>query len=85
MVSAMEQADVEPVVIEDLVKFGEDRGIRKGERRALRATLRRVLTLRKLELSAEQERQIKTCTDLEALRRWLDQAIFAESAAEALR
>jgi hypothetical protein len=82
MVSAMEQADLEPVVIEDLVKFGEDRGLRKGELRADRSALRRVLALRKLELSAEQEQQIKTCTDLPTLRRWLDQAIFAESAVE---
>ncbi|MCC6556005.1 MAG: hypothetical protein IT372_23840 [Polyangiaceae bacterium] len=97
MVSAMEQVNLEPVVIEDLVKFGEDRGLKKGlkrglkkgelrgELRAERSTLRRVLALRELELSAEQEQQIKTCTDLATLRRWHDQAIFAESAAEALR
>jgi hypothetical protein len=89
MVSAMEQVNLEPVIIEDLVKFGEDRGLKKGlkrgELRADRSTLCRVLVLRKLELSAEQEHQIAACTDLETLRRWLDQAIFAESAAEALR
>jgi hypothetical protein len=81
------------VIIEDLVKFGEDRSLKKGlkrgekrgELRADRSTLRRVLALRKLELSAEQEQQIAACADLETLRRWLDQAIFAESAAEALR
>jgi hypothetical protein len=97
MVSAMEQVNPEPVVIEDLVKFGEDRGLKKGlkrgekrgekkgELRADRSTLRRVLALRTLELSAEQERQIDACTEIETLRRWLDQAIFAETAAEALR
>ena len=46
--------------------------------------LRRVLALRKLSPSPEEERRIDACTDLATLRRWLDQAIFAESAAEAL-
>jgi len=89
MVSAMDQVNLEPVIIEDLVKFGEDRGLKKGRKqgglRADRSSLRRVLTLRKLELSAEQEHQIATCKHLETLQRWHDQAIFAQSAAEALR
>jgi hypothetical protein len=93
MVRAMEQANLEPVVIEDLVRFGEDRGekkglkkgMKKGRRAEERGTLRRVLALRKLALSAEQEQQIDACADLATLRRWHDQAIFAESAAEALR
>jgi hypothetical protein len=85
----MEQASLEPVVIEDLVKFGEDRGLKKGvkqgRRQEARATLRRVLGLRKLTLTAQQEQQIDTCTDLATLHQWHDQAIFAESAADALR
>jgi hypothetical protein len=93
MVDAMEHASLEPVVIEDLVKFGEHRGEKRGEKRGMkkgrraeeRGTLRRVLALRKLALSPEQEQQVDTCTDLATLRRWHDQAIFAESAAEALR
>jgi hypothetical protein len=89
MVRAMEQANLEPVVIEDLVKFGEDRGLKKGLKRGRleeeRGTLRRVLVLRKLPLSAEQDRQIDACATLATLRRWLDQAVFALSAAEALR
>jgi hypothetical protein len=44
-----------------------------------------VLALRKLAVSPEQEQQIDACTDLATLRRWLDQAIFALSAAEALQ
>lgn len=89
MVDAMEHASLEPVVIEDLVKFGEDRGekrgLKKGRRAEERGSLRRVLALRKIPLSPEQERQIDTCFDLATLRRWHDQAIFAASAAEALR
>ena len=93
MVTAMEQANLEPVVIEDLVKFGEDRGLKRGLKKGReegrqeeeRGTLRRVLALRKLLFGPEQDRRIDACTDLATLRRWHDQAIFAESAAEALR
>jgi hypothetical protein len=99
MVTAMEQANLEPVIIEDLVKFGEDRGYERGrlegrleeERAALhrrleeaRATLRRVLALRKLGLKADGEARINACTDLATLQRWLDQAVLAATADEAL-
>jgi hypothetical protein len=30
MVTAMDQANLEPIIIEDLVKFGEDRGFDRG-------------------------------------------------------
>ena len=93
MVRAMEQANLEPVVIEDLVKFGEDRGIKKGKREGKsegrleerRSALRCVLALRKLAPSPEGEQRIEACTDLKTLRRWHDQTVFAETAAEALR
>jgi hypothetical protein len=93
MVSAMEQVNLEPVIIEDLVKFGEDRGLKKGlkrgekkgELKGFRASLQSVLARRMLELSAEQEQRIAACRNLETLRRWLDQAILAGSTAEALR
>jgi hypothetical protein len=89
MVTAMERANMEPVVIEDLVKFGEDRGLKKGRRQGRveeeRGTLRRVLSLRKLVLDPRLEQQIDACSELGTLRRWLDQAIFAKTAADALR
>jgi predicted transposase YdaD len=93
MMKAMERVNPELVVIEDLVKFGEDRGLKKGLKKGReqgwqeeeRRTLRRVLVLRKLPLTAEQEAQIDACADITTLRRWHDQAIFAQSAAEALR
>jgi hypothetical protein len=84
MVRAMEHANLKPVVIEDLVKFGKDLGRKQGRRAEERGTLRRLLTLRKLTLSPEQELQIDACRDLATLRRWHDQAVFATSAAEAL-
>jgi hypothetical protein len=89
MVTAMEQASLEPVIIEDLVKFGEDRGYDRGYERGRleeeRATLRRVLALRKLGLKAEGEARIDACTDLATLQRWHDQAVLAASADEALQ
>jgi hypothetical protein len=89
----MEQANLEPVVIEDLVKFGEDRGLKKGRRQGrrkgqlelARSDLRRVLAVRKLALSAEGERRIDACSDLDTLGRWHDQAVLAASADEALQ
>lgn len=81
MVRAMEQANLEPVVIEDLVKFGEDR----GQLKSARSDLRRVFAVRKLPLRPEEERRIDACTDLETLGRWHDQAILAATAEEALR
>jgi hypothetical protein len=78
MVTAMEQAKLEPVVIEDLVKFGEDRGrLEEG-----RSTLQKVLALRHLVISPEAEARIASCRDLETLRRWIEQAVLAASPAE---
>jgi hypothetical protein len=39
----------------------------------MRPSLRHALALRQLALSAEQERRIDACGDLDTLRRWLDQ------------
>jgi hypothetical protein len=85
MVAAMEQANLEPVIIEDLVKFGEDRGYERGRLEEERATLRRVLALRKLGLTADGEARINACMDLATLQRWLDQAVLAATADEALQ
>ena len=85
MVTAMEQANLEPVIIEDLVKFGEDRGYERGRIEEERSTLRRVLALRKLELKADGAARIDACTDLATLQRWLDQAVLAATADEALQ
>lgn len=49
-----------------------------------RSALRRVLARRKLALSADEEARIDACTDVATLSRWLDQAIDAKSAPEAL-
>jgi len=62
MVTAMEQANLEPVIIEDLVKFGEDRGYERGreeERVTMRRVLRRVLAMRKLGLNADGREPVR--------------------------
>jgi hypothetical protein len=68
-------ADLEAVLAE-----GREEGLV-----ALRASLRRVLARRKLALGAEDEAKIAACSDLETLARWLEEAVDAKSAAEALR
>jgi hypothetical protein len=49
-----------------------------------RSAVRRVLAKRKLPLSALEESRIETCSNLEMLERWLENAIDAPSAAHAL-
>lgn len=89
MVKAMEQVQLEPVIIEDLVKIGEDRGRKEGRKEGRRAEARRLvrqfLEQRGLALTPEQEQQLDACDELDTLRRWVAQAPFAESAAAALR
>ena len=68
------------------VRSGVGSRVRSGGRiEAERATLRRVLALRKLGLKADGEARIEACTDLATLQRWLDQAVLAASADEALQ
>jgi hypothetical protein len=57
----------------------------EGQVLQARAALRRVIELRALAPSAADETKIDRCTNLRTLERWLDQALTAETAAEALR
>ena len=56
----------------------------EGRVEEARSSLRHVLALRRLALSAEQE-QRDACADLDTLRRWLDQAVVVASAAEVVQ
>jgi len=62
-----------------------DEGRVEGRLAEARSSLRHVLALRRLAVSAEQERWIDACSDLDTLRRWLDQSVVVASAAEALQ
>ena len=62
-----------------------DKLVGEGRIEEARSSLRHVLALRGLALSAEQEARIDACGDLDTLRRWHDQAVVVASAAEALQ
>jgi predicted transposase/invertase (TIGR01784 family) len=66
-------------------KEGIDEGRKEGRLGEARSALRRVLSRRGLALRSEDEGRIDACADLATLERWLDEAIVAASAAEALR
>jgi len=60
-------------------------GREQGREEGTRLALRQVLARRGLALSAADEARIEACADLGTLKRWLDEAVVAASAAEALR
>ena len=62
-----------------------DKLVVEGRVEEARSSLRHVLALRGLALSAEHEGRIDACDDLDTLRRWHDQAVVVASAAEALQ
>jgi hypothetical protein len=88
---AMKTEGLEPIVIEDLVRFGEDRGyergLREGTERGLRdlAALARAildgLVERGVVLDAAQRARIEGETDPARLREWL-RAVVAGRAIE---
>ncbi len=59
-------------------------GRRKGRLAEARAILRRVLARRGLDLSTDEEARIDACTTLATLEHWVDEAVVASSAAQAL-
>lgn len=83
------EPDVKARLIEEGVEKGVEKGIEKGREEGrlseARAALRRVLARRKISLSPDDEARIDGCADRETLERWLDQAVTAASASEALQ
>ncbi|XYH93288.1 hypothetical protein ACMHYB_36250 [Sorangium sp. So ce1128] len=73
-----------PEVKEQLIEKGIEKGQQQGRLTEARAALRRVLARRGLTLSAALEAQIDGCSELATLERWLDQAVTAASAGDAL-
>nr|MCU0657406.1 hypothetical protein [Polyangiaceae bacterium] len=66
-------------------KLGLDEGTRAGKVEEARRAVGRVLRRRGLPVSEAQAAQLAACHDLDTLERWLDLAITAASADEALR
>ncbi len=65
MVEAMASEGLEPVIIEDLVKFGEDRGLEKGLERGLAPLLRQFR--RRLGRPLDEHERVEVRRRLEAL------------------
>lgn len=95
MIHAMQAANVEPVVIEDLVRIGEDLGIEKGLEQgraegraegidAAREMLLETLVARGLAPTDAERARIELETSLERLRAWHRAALRAESMAGVL-
>ncbi|MGK3979203.1 Rpn family recombination-promoting nuclease/putative transposase [Sorangium sp. So ce118] len=60
-------------------------GQEEGRGDGLRTAIRRVLSRRGVALDAGEDARLAACADLGTLERWLDQALTAATAAEALR
>jgi len=99
MVSAMQRAKVETVILEDLVHFGEDRGFERGvqegreqgreqgeqqARSLLLATLLDILGARALQPTPAQRERIDQERSVEVMRRWCQRACMASSVEEML-
>jgi hypothetical protein len=99
MLGAMEWNDQEPVLIEDLIKIGQDDGFEKGLEKglergleegfakglgALRATLTAVLDARGLSLDDVQRARIAAEHDFERLSSWIRRAAIAKDTGSVL-
>lgn len=71
--------------IEQGIEKAIEQGIEKGRLAEARAALRQVLKRRQFVLSTNDEARIEACADVATLQRWLDQAVTASSAHEALQ
>ncbi len=84
MTRAMEAAGFEPLIIEDLVYFGEDRGLAKGEVKGevkgLAKAVLQVAALRGLALTDAQRERVAACADAAVLERWHGRAVTAPRA-----
>jgi len=61
---------------------GHAAGLNEGLLRGKREALLQVLALRGIELTAEQQERIATCTEPARLDRWFEQALAVKSAKE---
>ncbi len=72
-------------IAEQLHAEGRLEGRLEGEALATARSVIRILRSRGLAVSTEAERQIKACTDLPTLERWLDRALVEASVEAVLR
>ncbi|MGZ3419243.1 MAG: hypothetical protein ACXVEF_39165 [Polyangiales bacterium] len=95
---AMERANMEPVIIEDLVDYGYDLGLAEGIERGIEqgieqgieagrvaeaiAALLAVLSARSLTLPSSLEARVRACTNVAQLDAWLRRGAVATSLEE---
>jgi hypothetical protein len=85
LVRAMERADMEPVIIEDLVDYGYDLGLAEGHAEGhaegrlgeARAAVLTVLGARGFTVDDALAARVNACDDLTALEAWLRRAVVA--------
>lgn len=82
MIEAMEWNGQEPILIEDLIKIGEDDGFEKGRQDALREALATVLDARGIPLDDIQRARVRLEEDVERLSTWMRRAATARDARE---
>jgi hypothetical protein len=76
--------EASPQTQQQLMNKGITQGRLEGRLTEARAVLRRVLARRHLAPSRDDDARIEACTDLATLERWLDLAVTAVSASDAL-
>lgn len=80
MLDAMERNGQEPILIEDLIKIGEDDGFEKGRQTTLREGIVMVLEARGVPLDAAQRARIEAELDADRLAAWMRRAAVATDA-----
>jgi hypothetical protein len=89
-VRAMEKRGMQPIIIEDLVKFGEDRGEARGEARGVhrgtldeaRRAVLEALDARGLVIADVVRARVLEEGSLDQLRGWLRRAVVADRVEE---
>jgi hypothetical protein len=90
MIHAMHEVGIEQPMIEDLVRYGHQRGLEQGLREgqerglregrtAMRESLLELLALRGLSPTAEEASRIEAEPDIDRLRQWFRRAARADS------
>jgi hypothetical protein len=87
MAKALDEMNMEPIIIEDLVKFGEDRGFEKGIEKGIeegrlemaREMLLEMLDLRGISVDDSTRARILTEPSMDRLREWCRRALTESS------
>lgn len=84
LVRAMERANMQPVIIEDLVDYGYDLGLQAVIERGMERAILELADARQLSVTDAERETILAQRDVETLRAWLRRMVTAASVAEAI-